>query len=112
MMNFLKNVDLEQVKDQISEIKDQMQDMRFRKPWTTGSDKSPIAFMAVGAALALLGTALYKNRKEVANFCSGCGSDMKDRWENSGIKEKAEKMMSKVKNGSHDSKTPPNFQPG
>lgn len=112
MKNFLRNMDLEQVKDQISDIKDQMQDIRFRKPWTAGSDSSPMAFMAIGAALALLGTALYRNREEVANFCSSCGAEVKDRWQSSGMKEKAERMMSKMKNGAQDSKSQPNYQPG
>lgn len=105
MMNFLRNVDLDQVKDQITELKGQMQDMHFRKPWTTGSESSPVALMAVGAALALVGMALYKNRSEVASFCSNCGVDIKDKWQSSGIKEKAEQMMGKVRNGAQEAKT-------
>ena len=99
MRNFLKNVDLDQVKDQIAEIKDQVQDMKFRKPWTRGEETSPITFMAIGAALALAGVTLYKKRDTVARFCSNCGAELKDRWESSGMKDKAEKIMSKMKNG-------------
>jgi hypothetical protein len=104
MKNFFKSVDLDQVKDQISEIRDQVQDMKFRKPWTRGSDTSPAAFMAIGAAVALLGVTLYRNRGEVAHFCSNCGAELKGRWESSGIKEKAEQIMSKMKNGAQEAK--------
>jgi len=104
MMNFLRNVDLDQVKDQITDIKGQLQDMRFRKPWTTGNDSSPLAFMTIGAALALVGMALYKNRSEVASFCANCGVDIKDKWQSSGIKEKAGQMMGKVRNGAQEPK--------
>jgi hypothetical protein len=104
MKNFFKNVDLDQVKDQIAEIKDQVQDLKFRTPWTKGSATSPAAFMAIGAAAALLGVTLYRNRKEVAHFCSNCGAELMGRFESSGIKEKAEQIMSKMKNGSQDAK--------
>lgn len=104
MRNFLKNVDMDQVKDQIADIRDQIQEMKFRKPWTTGSDTSPAAFMVIGAAVAMMGVALYRNRSEVAHFCSNCGADLKDKWESSGMKDKAEKMMGKVKNGVQDAK--------
>lgn len=113
MKNFLRNVDLDQVKDQISEIKSQMQDLHFRKPWTKGGDSSPVALMAVGAALALVGVALYKNRREVANFCANCGTDFKDKWQGSGLKEKAGQMMDKVRNGAQEAKSQADrFQPG
>jgi hypothetical protein len=106
MMNFLRNVDLDQVKDQLTELKGQVQDLHFRKPWTNGSETSPAAFMAVGAALALVGVALYKNRSQVASFCANCGIDIKDKWESSGLKEKAGQMMDKVRNGAQEVKSP------
>ncbi|HKP96246.1 MAG TPA: hypothetical protein VJ385_10850 [Fibrobacteria bacterium] len=114
MRNFLKNVDMDQVKDQIADIKDQVQDLRFRKPWTKGSETSPAAFMAIGAALAVLGVTLYRNRGEVAHFCSNCGAEIKGRWESSGMKEKAEKFMGKMKNGVQEAKSQANqerYQP-
>jgi hypothetical protein len=97
MRNFLKNVDLNEMKDQITEVKDQLADLHFRKPWSRGSDSSPVLFLAIGAALAALGMALYRNREEVASFCSNCGTDLKSKWESSGMKEKAEKFMNKGK---------------
>ena len=97
MVKFMRAMDLEQVKEQLAEIKDLMQDTRFRKPWTRGHDSSPFLFMVVGAALGLLGMALYRNRQEVAGFCSNCGADIKQRWESSGLKEKAGRMVSKMK---------------
>jgi hypothetical protein len=115
MKNFLKNVDLDQVKDQISDIKDQMQDLRFRTPWTKGNPTSPFAYMAIGAAMAMLGTALYRNRSEVANFCSNCGAELKSKWESSGMKDKAERIVGKVKSaGNQEAKTASNqerYQP-
>ncbi|MDB5047794.1 MAG: hypothetical protein JWO30_865 [Fibrobacteres bacterium] len=114
MKNFFKNVDLDQVKDQIAEIKDQVQDMKFRTPWTRGSDTSPAAFMAIGAAAALLGVTLYRNRKEVAHFCSNCGADLMGKLESSGIKDKAGQILSKMKNGAQDIKaqaTQERYQP-
>lgn len=99
MRNFLRNVDFDQVKDQITDIKDQLSDIRFRKPWTKGRETSPLIFVAVGAALAVAGITLYKKRKNVAKLCASCGEELKDRWESSGMKDKAEKIMSKVKNG-------------
>jgi hypothetical protein len=102
MKNFLKNMDMEQVKDQISDIKDQLQDLKFRKPWTTESGATPLVFMAIGAGLTLLGVTLYRSRGEVANFCSNCGAELKDRWESSGIKDKAEQIIGKVKTGAKE----------
>ena len=102
MKNFFKNVDMDQVTDQISDIKDQLQDLRFRKPWTSGGSAAPIGFMAIGAALTLLGVTLYRNRTEVANFCSQCGAELKDKWESSGMKDKAEQIIGKVKTGAKE----------
>jgi hypothetical protein len=104
MRNFFKNLDMGDVKDQIADIKEQIQDIRFRKPWTRGDETTPAAFMAIGAALAFLGMALYRNRTEVANFCANCGTGLKGRWESSGMKDKAEKFMSKVKSGVQDAR--------
>lgn len=106
MRNIFKNIDLDQVKDQISEIKDQVQDIRFRKPWTTGSPTPRLAFVALGAAAAFAGIILYRNRKEVARLCSQCGSDLMGKLENSGIKDKAGSVLDKAqsvfdRNGSH-----------
>ncbi|MDB5102684.1 MAG: hypothetical protein JWP91_373 [Fibrobacteres bacterium] len=103
MKNFFKNVDMDQVTDGISEIKDQLQELKFRKPWTNGSGMSPIGYMAIGAGLTALGVALYRNRTEVANFCSSCGADLKNKWESSGMKDRAQEIMGKVKNGAKDS---------
>jgi hypothetical protein len=102
MMNWMKSVDLEQVRDQIVDLKDQVQDIRFRKPWTRGDETSPLVYMAVGAALAWGIRALYKNREEVASFCNNCGSKLKDTWEQSGLKEKAEKAMNKTRSGAKE----------
>lgn len=95
MLNFMKNVDLQEVKSQVSDLKDQLQDLHFRKPWTRGGETSPFLYMVIGAAMALGGALLYRNRAEVANFCSNCGADLKSKWESSGIKEKAEQFMNK-----------------
>lgn len=103
MKSWMKNVDMDQVKDQISELKDQIQDIKFRKPWTRGEDASPFLFMALGAAVTWAGIALYKNRDEVANFCSNCGTKLKDSWQQSGIKQKAERAMAKAKEGARES---------
>src|SRR5688572_30592729 len=102
MMNWMKSVDLDQMRDQIVDIKDQIQDIRFRKPWTRGDETSPLLYMALGAALAWAAKAIYKNREEVASFCSNCGTKLKDSWEQSGIKEKAEKAMHRSKAGAKD----------
>jgi hypothetical protein len=97
MKNFMKNVDVEQIKDQVSELKDQVQDLHFRTPWTRGNPTSPFLYMAIGAALGWIGLALYRNRSDVANFCSECGAKLKDTWEESGLKEKTGRMFSKTK---------------
>lgn len=102
MMNWMKSVDLDQVRDQIVDIKDQIQDIRFRKPWTRGGETSPLMYMALGAGIAWAIKALYKNREEVASFCSNCGSKLKDSWEQSGLKQKAEKAMHKTKAGAQE----------
>lgn len=102
MMNWMKSVDLEQMRDQIVDMKDQIQDIRFRKPWTRGAETSPFLYLALGAALAWAARAIYKNREEVASFCSSCGSKLKDSWEHSGIKQKAEKAMHRGKAGAQD----------
>jgi len=79
MKNFLKNVDIDQIKDQVTDLKDQMAELRFRKPWTRGGESSPLLFIAIGAGLALAGVTLFKNRNEVADFCSNCGASLKEK---------------------------------
>ncbi len=83
----------------MAEMKDQIQELRFRKPWSSGGEPSPTLYMAIGAALAYAGMALYKNRDEVADFCSTCGAKLRSTWEQSGLKDKAGKVMGKVKEG-------------
>jgi hypothetical protein len=102
MKNWMKNIDLDQMKDQISDLKDQVQDIRFRKPWTKGDEPSPFLFMALGAALAWAGMAIYRNREEVAHFCSNCGARIKEGWDQSGIRQKAERAMGKAKEGARE----------
>jgi hypothetical protein len=104
MKNFMKNVDMEQIKDQVSDLKDQIQELHFRKPWRRGEETSPVLYMIVGAALAWAGAALYKNRGDVANFCSNCGAKLKDTWQESGLKEKTERMFSKGKEKAQEAK--------
>lgn len=96
MKNWMKSVDLDQMKDQLSDLKDQVQEIRFRKPWTMGGDNAPILYLALGAALAWTASALYKNRDEVANFCTSCGTKLKNTLNKSGLKEKAGRMMDKA----------------
>lgn len=103
MKNWMKNMDMDQMKAQMTDIKDQIQELRFRKPWTKGADNSPFLFMALGAALAWAGMAIYRNRDEVATFCSNCGAKLKDSWEQSGMKQKAEKAMGKAKETAKES---------
>jgi hypothetical protein len=62
--------------------------------------------MALGAGLAYAALALYRNREQVSAFCSNCGTGLRDTLENSGlrdrvngIKEKAEKVAGKVRQG-------------
>jgi hypothetical protein len=102
MMNWMKSVDLDQMRDQIVDMKDQIQDIRFRKPWTRGEENSPILYLALGAALAWAASAIYKNREEVAHFCSNCGAMLKSTWDQSGLKQKAEKAMQRGKAGTQD----------
>lgn len=102
MMNWMKKVDLDRMRDQIVDLKGQVQDIRFRKPWTRGNETSPFLYMALGAALAFGIRALYRNRAEVASLCSGCGAKLKDSWEQSSLKEKAERALQKSKSGAKD----------
>jgi len=101
-MNWMKSVDLAQVRDQVMDLKEQVQDIHLRKPWTRGNETSPIVYMALGAGLAWGIKALYKNREEVASLCSSCGSKLKDTWEQSGLKEKAKEAMQRTKSGAKD----------
>ncbi len=103
MRNFFKNVDLSDVGDQIAELKGQVQDIRFRKPWTSGKSVSPIAWVGLGAIVAGAGYLLFKKRAAVAGLCSNCGASLKDKWEDSGMKDKTEDIIGKVKNGAKDS---------
>ncbi len=66
MMDWMKGLDRERIVSQINELKDEVQDIRFRKPWSRGSDSTSLLYMALGAGLAWGATALFKNRKEVA----------------------------------------------
>lgn len=87
MLNFFKNIDLDGMKNQISDLRDQVQDMKFQKPWTTGRPASPVAYMAAGAALTILGVALFRKRAEVARFCADCGTELKHKWNSLNGKE-------------------------
>ncbi len=95
MKNWMKAIELKMLMNQIEKLKDQMEDVRFRKPWTTHSERTPLFYMALGAGIAWLIASLYKNRNEVADFCSTCGATMRDTWERSGIKEKTKRAMEK-----------------
>lgn len=105
-MNWIKSVDLDQIKNQMAEMKDQLQELRFRKPWSKGNDTTPMLYMALGGALAWAGIAIYNNRKQVASFCSNRGAKLKDTWEQSGLKEKAGRMMNRGKDGQTVSSAP------
>lgn len=97
MINWMKAIDLIQLKAQVADIKDQVQDIRIRKPWTRGSDSTPFLYMVLGAALAFVGMALYRNRDEVADYLSTGGAKLKEGWEKSGLKEKTRRAMGKAK---------------
>lgn len=79
MKSFFKNIEMSKIHDRVSDLKNQVEDIRFRKPWTTSRDKSPLLLIAFGAGLAAVGVALYKNRSQVAKLCSQCGDAVRDR---------------------------------
>lgn len=79
MRNFFKNVDLCQIQDRVTDLKSQVDDIRFRKPWTNGGSASPLMLLAIGAGVAVAGLALYKKRSEVAKLCNNCGDTIKDK---------------------------------
>lgn len=110
MMNWMKDMDLDQMKGQIRDLKDQVQDIRFRKPWTNGSDSTPFLYLALGAGLAWAASALYKNRTEVAHFCAQCGAKLKSSWDQSGLKGKSERMTGKAREGMQESMASANGQ--
>jgi hypothetical protein len=87
MLNLFKNIDLDGMKDQITDLRDQVQDMKFQKPWTSGRSASPVAYMAAGAALTILGVALFRKRAEVVRFCADCGAELKHKWNSLNGKE-------------------------
>lgn len=93
----IKKLALSELKDQVSDIKEQMDDIRFRKPWIRkGEETSPLTFMIIGAGLAWAASAIYKNRTDVAAFCVGCGARLKNSWDQSSLREKAERAMGKM----------------
>ena len=87
MRNFFKTIDVDGIKDQIGDIRDQLQEIRFQKPWVTGRSASPVAYMAAGAALTILGVALFRKRAEVVRFCADCGTELKEKWNSLNGKE-------------------------
>ena len=87
MRNFFKTIDVDGIKDQIGDIRDQLQEIKFQKPWTTGRSMSPVAYMAAGAALTILGVALFRKRAEVVRFCADCGTELKEKWNSLNGKE-------------------------
>jgi len=80
MKNFFKNIDLSQIQDRVSDLKSQVEDLRFQKPWTTNRSSSPLVLLVVGAGLAAVGVALYKNRSKVAKLCNQCGDEIKSKF--------------------------------
>ena len=102
MRNIFKNLDMEQITDRVSDIKDQVGGIRYRRPWTTGSGNGArLAFVGLGAALAVTAILAFRNRKQVARFCAQCGTDLMDKIQNTPLKERAGKIMDKM-NGSGD----------
>jgi hypothetical protein len=79
MKNFMKNMDLGQIQDRVSDLKNQLDDIRFRKPWTTSRSSSSLMLLALGAGLAAVGIVLYKKRAQVAKLCNNCGLGFGDR---------------------------------
>lgn len=116
MKNFMKNVDIDQIKDQVTDLKEQLAELRFRKPWTRGDQSSPLLYLAIGAGLALAGVALFRNREKVANFYTNSGASLKEKWETSNLKEelkdKAGKIMGKVKDRNQEATQGAKGQPG
>lgn len=102
MMQWMKSMDLNQMKNQIFDLKDQVQEIRLRKPWTRRGGSRRLIYVALGAGLALAASALFRNRKEVAQFCGQCGDKIKDGLESSGIKNKAKRAMGTAKDGARE----------
>ncbi len=93
MKNFMKNIDLCQIQDRVSDLKSQVDDIRFRKPWTKSRSTSPLFLIALGIGAAAVGITLYKKRSQVAKLCSKCGLGFKESLNgvapSEGIKETA-----------------------
>ncbi len=96
MKNYMKTMNLDQIKDQVMDLKSQLKELHFRKPWTRERGTGSARLLMIGAGLALAGFALYKNRQKVARL-----------WKKSGVrdelKEKAERIMERVREQGKDS---------
>jgi len=79
MKNFLKNIDVSQIQDRVSELKNQVEELRLQKPWRTNKSSSPLMLLALGLGLAAVGVTLYKKRSQVAKLCNKCGDEIKDK---------------------------------
>lgn len=89
----MKNIDLNQIHARISDLKNQVDGIRFRKPWTNGRSSSPLLALALGVGAAAIGITLYKKRAQVAKLFGQCGikfnDAINDLEKNEGIKEAA-----------------------
>lgn len=79
MISLLKNIDLKQIKNRVADLKSEVDDLRFQKPWSTSRPTSPLILLALGAGVAMVGVALYKKRSKVAQLCNQCGEGIRDK---------------------------------
>jgi hypothetical protein len=74
----MKNIDLNHINNRISDLKNQVDGIRFRKPWTNSRSNSPFMVLALGIGAAAIGYTLYKNRTQFAKLCGKCGIKIKE----------------------------------
>ncbi|MEO6096103.1 MAG: hypothetical protein ABIW76_10560 [Fibrobacteria bacterium] len=93
MLNIFKTIDLEEIQDGISELKEQYQELR------SGGSRggSALGFVLLGAGVAVAATLIYRNRRKVRELVSEAGAELKDGFSKSGLKGEAEDLLDHAK---------------
>jgi hypothetical protein len=66
------NFDLQDIRGQLLDLRERVNLLHFRKPWTTRRETSPIAYVALGILVAAVIGLLFKYRHHCEAWCRNC----------------------------------------
>ena len=72
-------MDLQDIRGQLGDLREHVNQLHFRKPWTTHRETSPLWYVAMGIVIAALAGFLFKYRHHCEDWCRGCLAPKKPR---------------------------------